>query len=113
MTSGVVGGSIKLTRQSQINYQISQIHSAQELSAVAVSVGLAQNLAALRALATSGIQAGHMKLQYRSLALSVGAADSEVAPLVARMEAAPQVNTAVATQLLTQLRKEERNAGKV
>ena len=54
-----------------------------------------------------------MKLQYRSLALSVGAADSEVAPLVARMEAAPQVNTAVATQLLTQLRKEERNAGKV
>lgn len=113
MTSGVVGGSIKLTRQSQINYQISQIHSAQELSAVAVSVGLAQNLAALRALATSGIQAGHMKLQYRSLALSVGATDSEVAPLVAQLETAPQVNTAVATQLLAQLRKEERNAGKV
>ena len=80
---------------------------------MAVSVGLAQNLAALRALATSGIQAGHMKLQYRSLALSVGATDSEVAPLVAQLETAPQVNTAVATQLWAQLRKEERNAGKV
>lgn len=113
ITSGVVGGSIKLTHKSQINYQISQIQSAQELSAVAVSVGLAQNLAALRALATSGIQAGHMKLQYRSLALSVGATDDEVAPLVERLKAAPQVNSAVAKQLLMELRKEEQHAGKV
>lgn len=113
MTSGVVGGSIKLTQQSQINYQISKIDSAQELCAVAVSVGLAQNLAALRALATNGIQAGHMKLQYRSLALSVGAAGNEVSALVSRLEKTPQVTTMAAKQLLSQLRKEEHDAGKV
>jgi hydroxymethylglutaryl-CoA reductase len=113
MTVGVVGGSIKLTQQSKINYQINQVQSAQELSAVATSVGLAQNLAALRALTTSGIQAGHMKLQYRSLALSVGATGEEISQLVARLERATQVDTTVATQLLAQLRKEEHDAGKI
>lgn len=110
---GVVGGSIKLTTQSKINYQISQIQSAEELSAVVASVGLAQNLAALRALATNGIQAGHMKLQYRSLALSVGANPTEVSPLVERLAKQPTVNTTVAQQLLAELRKEEDNAGKI
>lgn len=49
MPIGVVGGSIKLTPQSQVNYQISQIKSAKELAGVIVAGGLAQNLAALRA----------------------------------------------------------------
>ncbi|WP_295731789.1 hydroxymethylglutaryl-CoA reductase, degradative [uncultured Limosilactobacillus sp.] len=106
LTVGVVGGSIKLTSQSRINYQMSQIQSAQELSTVIASVGLAQNLAALRALATSGIQAGHMKLQYRSLAISVGAQANEIEPLVKLLQTVSQVDTTVAKQLLQQLRKE-------
>lgn len=106
LTVGVVGGSIRLTQQSRMNYQMSQIHSAQELSAVIASVGLAQNLAALRALATSGIQAGHMKLQYRSLAISVGARTNEIEPLVKLFQTVPHVDTTVAKQLLQQLRKD-------
>lgn len=107
LTVGVVGGSIKLTPQSKVNYQISQIQSAQELSAVIASVGLAQNLAALRALATTGIQSGHMKLQYRSLAISVGANTNEIEPLTELLRTVPKVDTAVAKQLLQQLRKEQ------
>ena len=52
---------------TRLNYHLSGIHTAQELAAVITSLGLAQNLAAIRALATTGIQSGHMKLQYRSL----------------------------------------------
>lgn len=107
LTVGVVGGSIKLTPQSKVNYQISQIKNAQELSAVIASVGLAQNLAALRALATTGIQSGHMKLQYRSLAISVGANTNEIEPLTELLRIVPKVDTTVAKQLLQQLRKEQ------
>lgn len=109
LTVGIVGGSIKLTSQSQLNYQINKIQSAQELSAVVASVGLAQNLAALRALATSGIQAGHMRLQYRSLAMSVGATGNEVPRLVWRLKHSSRVDTQVATQLLEEIRKEADN----
>lgn len=113
LTVGVVGGSINLTPQSQINRQLSHIQTAQELSAVTASIGLAQNLAALRALATTGIQAGHMKLQYRSLAISVGATPKEVPRLVNRLNEASRVDATVAKQLLAQLRKEEQDGGKI
>ena len=106
MPVGVVGGSIKLTPQSQVNYQISQIKSAKELAGVIVAGGLAQNLAALRALATAGIQAGHMKLQYRSLALSVGATTAEAPVLAKQLAAAGHADRQVASELLAQLRKE-------
>lgn len=76
---------------------------------VLASLGLAQNLAALRALATSGIQAGHMKLQYRSLALSVGAEPSEVAPLVAKLTQQKRVDAAVAAQLLKEIQNERKD----
>ena len=82
---GVVGGSIGLNPLTKANYQISKIQTAEELAAVTASIGLAQNLAALRALATTGIQAGHMKLQYRSLAVSVGATPAEVPLVVAQL----------------------------
>ena len=106
MPVGVVGGSIKTTPQSNTNYQISQIKSAQELAGVIAAAGLAQNLAALRALATSGIQAGHMKLQYRSLALSVGATIAEVPRLTKRLAKLSHVDRQVASDILAQIRKE-------
>lgn len=107
MSVGVVGGSIKLLPQSQINYQLSQVESAEELAGVIASVGLAQNLAALRALGSTGIQAGHMKLQYRSLAISVGAKKTEIKPLLAALIQAPRVDTQVASKLLQELRGEK------
>lgn len=103
---GVVGGSIKVLPQSKLNYQLSQIQTAAELASVILSLGLAQNLAALRALASTGIQAGHMQLQYRALAMQVGATTAEIEPLVKLLCATPQVDTRVAERLLAQLRGE-------
>ena len=106
---GVVGGSIGLNQLTKLNLKISQIKTAEELAAVTASVGLAQNLAALRALATTGIQAGHMKLQYRSLAVSVGATPAEVPLVVAKLKNEPQVNQQLAQQILAAIRKEAGN----
>lgn len=109
MPVGVVGGSIGLNHLTKINYRLSRIQSAEELAAVITSLGLAQNLAALRALATSGIQAGHMKLQYRSLAISVGATPAEVEPLVARLTRLAHVDHQVAQLELEKLREDRDN----
>lgn len=109
MPVGVVGGSIGLNELTRINYKISQIKTARELAAVVVSLGLAQNLAALRALATTGIQAGHMQLQYRSLALSVGASPVEVDKLVGSLSKQTHVDQEVAKKMLNEIRKESSN----
>jgi hydroxymethylglutaryl-CoA reductase len=107
LSLGVVGGSIKLSRQSQINYQISGIQTSAELAAVVASIGLAQNLAALRALASTGIQAGHMQLQYRSLALSAGAQGDEVDKVAATLRSMSHVDLSIAKQALQQIRRKE------
>lgn len=106
---GVIGGSIGLNKMTKINYHISQIKSAEELAAVTASVGLAQNLAALRALTTTGIQAGHMKLQYRSLAASVGATPAEVPLVVAQLKQRSHVDQALAKEILSTIRKDQFN----
>ncbi|MBD5805642.1 hydroxymethylglutaryl-CoA reductase, degradative [Limosilactobacillus walteri] len=106
---GVIGGSIGLNSLTKVNYQISQIKSAEELAAVTASVGLAQNLAALRALTTTGIQAGHMKLQYRSLAASVGATPAEVPVVVAHLKQHAHVDQALARKVLAMIRKDQIN----
>lgn len=106
---GVVGGSIGLNKMTKLNYQISGIDSAEELAAVTASIGLAQNLAALRALTTTGIQAGHMKLQYRSLAASVGATPAEIPLVVAQLKKEKHVDQALARQVLAVLRKDGSN----
>lgn len=103
---GVVGGSIGLNPLTKANYQISKIQTAEELAAVTASIGLAQNLAALRALATTGIQAGHMKLQYRSLAVSVGATPAEVPLVVAQLAQQSHVDQETARQVLAKIRKD-------
>lgn len=103
---GVVGGSIGLNPLTKANYRISGVETTEELAAVTASVGLAQNLAALRALASSGIQAGHMKLQYRSLAVSVGARPAEVPLVVKELTRRAHVDRAVAQQVLNKIRKD-------
>ena len=73
-----VGGSIGLNPSVTAAFDILKNPSAIELAKIIVSVGLAQNLAAIKALVTTGIQKGHMKLQARTLALFSGAKDDEV-----------------------------------
>lgn len=76
------GGSIGLNPSVQVAHELLGNPDAQTLARIIVSVGLAQNFAALKALVSTGIQHGHMKLQAKSLALLAGATPSEVAPVV-------------------------------
>ncbi len=73
MAVGIIGGAVKVHPIARIALKILSINSAKELAEVMGAVGLAQNFAALRALATEGIQRGHMKLHARNLAVMAGA----------------------------------------
>lgn len=78
MAVGIVGGASKVHPVAQTNLEILGVESAQELASVMSAAGLAQNLGALRALATSGIQKGHMRLHARNMAVSAGAEGKEI-----------------------------------
>lgn len=100
-----VGGALKVLPKAQTALEILDVQSAEELARIIASVGLAQNLAAVRALVTSGIQKGHMALQARSLAITVGAKGAEINELAEMLKQAGQMNQATATRLLAKLRK--------
>ncbi len=78
MAVGIVGGASKVHPVARANLSILGLDSAQELAGIIAAAGLAQNLGAMRALATSGIQAGHMKLHARNMAVSAGAIGDEI-----------------------------------
>ncbi|MGB9640960.1 MAG: hydroxymethylglutaryl-CoA reductase, degradative [Anaerolineales bacterium] len=78
---GTIGGATKVHPMAQLALKIMGIQSAQQLAEIIVSVGLAQNLAALRALSTEGIQRGHMALHARQIAMSAGAQGDEIEEL--------------------------------
>jgi hydroxymethylglutaryl-CoA reductase len=69
---GTVGGTLRVHPAARLSLQILNVGSAQELAAIAASIGLASNLAAVRAMATDGIQRGHMGLHARAVALAAG-----------------------------------------
>ena len=75
---GTVGGATRVHPTAQACLRLMGVESAAELAKVIVSVGLAQNLAALRALATEGIQRGHMSLHARQVAIAAGANDDQI-----------------------------------
>jgi hydroxymethylglutaryl-CoA reductase len=75
---GVVGGTLRVHPTARMALRLMQVTRADELAMIAASVGLASNLAALRALATEGIQRGHMSLHARSVAVAAGARGDEV-----------------------------------
>ncbi len=104
MSVGVVGGSIGIVPAVKLNHHIMDNPNAQQLASIIIATGLAQNLAALRALVSTGIQAGHMALQAKSLAIQVGAKDNEVDLLVARLNQSSQINASMAQQLLQEMR---------
>ena len=98
------GGSIGLNPRVALSHELLGNPSAKELAQIIVSIGLAQNFAALKALVSTGIQQGHMKLQAKSLALLAGASESEVAPLVERLIADKTFNLDTAKRHLENLR---------
>lgn len=104
MPVGLVGGATKTHPLARLALKILNVQSAQDLGEVAVAVGLAQNLGALRALATEGIQRGHMALHARNIALSAGAHVEEMDWLVQQMVAAKDVRSDLAVALLAQRR---------
>jgi len=100
MPVGLVGGATKTHPLARIALKIMDVHSAQDLGEIAVAVGLAQNMGALRALSTEGIQRGHMALHARNIAMSAGATGADIDWVVRRMVAANDVRTDYAMTLL-------------
>jgi hydroxymethylglutaryl-CoA reductase len=103
MAVGLVGGATASNPIAKLAVKILGIKTARELSEVIVSTGLAQNLAALRALATEGIQRGHMSLHARNVAVSVGATGDLIDRVAAKMVAERKVRVDRAKQLLAEL----------
>ena len=102
---GTVGGSISIHPGAQFAHELLGHPSAIELAGIIASIGLAQNLAAVRALVTDGIQKGHMRLQAKSLGLAVGATEEELPHLMNLLSQAPHLNQETAKALLEELRK--------
>ena len=85
MAVGIVGGATRVHPAAQAALKLMQVKTASDLAEIIGAVGLAQNLGALRALATEGIQRGHMSLHARQVAIAAGAADEEVERLAAQL----------------------------
>lgn len=100
---GTVGGATRVHPVAQVVMEILDVDSASELAQVMAAVGLAQNLAAIKALATTGIQHGHMRMHARQVALAAGASGQQVAEVSERLIAAKNIRVAYARELLTDL----------
>lgn len=105
MAVGIIGGATRSHPTAKATLKLMKLSSAAELAQVIVAVGLAQNLAALRALATEGIQRGHMSLHARQIALSAGATGEEVERLAQQMVKEKMIRSDRAVQILQEWRK--------
>jgi len=105
MAVGIVGGATRSNPAAAAALKLLKVSSAAELAQVIVSVGLAQNLAALRALATEGIQRGHMGLHARQVALAAGAAGDEVERVAQQLVRENNIRSDRAAQILLEWRK--------
>ena len=103
MSVGIVGGIINVHPMAKICSKILGVKSAQELSCVIASVGLAQNFSAMRALATDGIQKGHMKLHAKNLASAAGATPEQTDKIVQKMLEEKNISLNRAKELLDQI----------
>ncbi len=100
MPVGLVGGATKTHPLARWALRVMQVQSAQELGEIAAAVGLAQNLGALRALSTEGIQRGHMALHARNIALLAGATGTDIQRIAAQMAQEKNVSVDRAKALL-------------
>jgi hydroxymethylglutaryl-CoA reductase len=102
---GIVGGTLRLHPTARLALKLGQVTSADDLAMLAASAGLASNLAALRALATEGIQRGHMSLHARSVATLAGASNEEVERVASALAASGAYDLAAAERILRDLRE--------
>ncbi len=102
---GMVGGTLRVHPTAQLALRMLGVANAGELSMVAAAVGLASNLAALRALATEGIQRGHMSLHARSVAAAAGATGAEVERVAAALSRLGVITLTAAEKCLLELRQ--------
>ena len=107
MPVGLVGGAVRVHPVAKANVAIVGARTADDLAKVMAAAGLAQNLGALRALATVGIQAGHMKLHARNMAVTAGAEDHEVDTVVSMIHASGERITAAAIESALKVLREE------
>ncbi|MDF7637231.1 hydroxymethylglutaryl-CoA reductase, degradative [Leuconostocaceae bacterium ESL0958] len=104
MNIGLVGGALASLSRAQENLALLDVQDVQELKQVILALGLAQNLAALKAITGPGIQAGHMKMQARVLAQEAGASEAEIPAVVARLQELGDYSQAKAQQVLGEIR---------
>ncbi|UJG43363.1 MAG: hydroxymethylglutaryl-CoA reductase, degradative [Candidatus Heimdallarchaeum endolithica] len=105
LSVGIVGGAIHVHPTYKTLLKILNVSTAEELAIVAGSVGLAQNLAAIRALASEGIQAGHMSLHARNLAVSIGAKGEEMEKVASKLIELKEITYDKALEILKKIRK--------
>ncbi len=103
MAVGIVGGATKVHPAAQAAVKLMGVKTANELAEIIVSAGLAQNMAALRALATEGIQRGHMSLHARQVAIAAGAAGELIEKIAAQMVAEKVVRIDRAEEILKEI----------
>jgi hydroxymethylglutaryl-CoA reductase len=107
MAVGIIGGATKVHPIAKIALKILGVKSARELSEVMAAVGLAQNLAALRALAAEGIQRGHMELHARNIAIMAGAAGELIDVIAEQMVKERKIRMDRARELLQEYLKKQ------
>ncbi|RLG02630.1 MAG: hydroxymethylglutaryl-CoA reductase, degradative [Thaumarchaeota archaeon] len=105
---GTIGGATRTNPLARISLKILGVKSARELAEIIGAVGLVQNLAALRALAAEGIQAGHMSLHAKNIAVMAGAVGDEIDRVAEIMVREKCVRVDRAKEILEKLRKEKR-----
>lgn len=105
MSLGIVGGASRVHPMAKLAYKILRIDSAKELARVIVSVGLAQNLGALKALVTDGIQKGHMALHSRSVAMAAGASGDLVDIIAEKLVESKEIRVGYAKKLMEEYAK--------
>ncbi|EAG9289481.1 hydroxymethylglutaryl-CoA reductase, degradative [Listeria monocytogenes] len=104
MPVAFVGGSIGIHPIATLSKKIARVESAKELAMLVCAVGLTQNLSALKALVTEGIQRGHMSLQAKSLAMTAGAEAEEIEKVATFLQESKQLNVVAAKEFITKLR---------
>lgn len=103
---GIIGGATRTNKVATTTLKIMKVENARELAGAIAAVGLAQNFAALRALAAEGIQAGHMKLHVANLAAMAGADADQMHEVVTRAEKLEKISYDKIKHIVTSLNKE-------
>jgi hydroxymethylglutaryl-CoA reductase len=104
LACGIIGGATRLHPTARACLQVMAVERAEDLARITVAVGLCQNFAALRALATVGIQEGHMALHAQNVAIAAGAEGEEITAVAAELVVRKQVRQDVAETVLAEMR---------